>query len=211
MEVTPRISPILSREQLINPPPPTLMMAFKIKAGEAKSGPVQCFLLSDHLPQNIEVWCFKMSSLYLLSSCLKTGRRAGISCQHSTMKAYMRLGQSSGQGNSWRDLSTNQKSCKNKPITSMQAYKLVTLQKLISLIFYHRSRVSSSVPKEFKDIPLLNTERHILPLIQSENFYFSSYHSWRQRKDLSKNIVDLFLLRKLFTWKWSTVKENFLC
>jgi hypothetical protein len=50
-----------------------------------------------------------MSSLHLLCSCLKTGRRAGISCQHSTMKAYMRLGQSSGQGNSCRDLHTNQK------------------------------------------------------------------------------------------------------
>ena len=34
---------------------------------------------------------------------LKTGRLAGISCQHSTMKAYILDGQSSGHGNNWRD------------------------------------------------------------------------------------------------------------
>ena len=34
----------------------------------------------------------------------KAGLLPGTSCQHSTMKAYIRLGQSSGQGSSWRDL-----------------------------------------------------------------------------------------------------------
>ena len=34
----------------------------------------------------------------------KGGRLLGISCQHSTMKAYILLGQSSGHGNNWRDL-----------------------------------------------------------------------------------------------------------